>query len=1126
MRLNRRVSGKRFSVGRLLAAVTFLVLAGSALLTFAPARPAERNEAAPLSPSAVLAQPASSPARTARLETGYGSRPLAFEANEGQSDANVKFLVRGAGYTLFLTKEQAVLALQSVPAKSGARNVSVVRMALTDANPSPAIIASDELPGKSNYLIGDDPSQWHRNVPEFARVRYHDVYPGIDLVYYGNQGHLEYDFEVAPGADPNLVSMLVQTSAEQGFEGLQLNEKGDLLVASADGSEVRLAAPRVYQKVGSEKKAVDGRFALRADGRVGFGLGSYDHSRVLVIDPVLSYSTYLGGSGAESCSTITGAQFTPGCPSIAVDSAANAYIAGATTSTDFPFPSGGAASHIGGGGAADVFVTKFDNTGTVQLFTTYLGGSGIDSAAGIAVDSGFFVVVAGTTNSTDFPVTNGAYQQSPESSGNKHVFVTRLDPTGSALEYSTYLSGNGIDVASGVALDLLGKIYVTGTTTSTDAPSSTVEFPATVGGFQTSSMATNQFFMAKVDPIAIGVQSVPYSTYFGGGNPTNGVAVGGGIAVDRNGNAYITGGTNFLHIGISSDFPILNALQGCLDTPEAVAPTTAPNCSAVVTAMDAFVAKINPAAASGAQLQYSTYFGGSGDEVGYGIAVDNGGAAYITGYTTSGDMALGTAAVPYQAGSSGGKDVFVVKLGAYTPPATTSTTPTAVTLIYSSYLGGSADEVGTAIAADSVGGARITGWTESPNLLTQNAVQATPGGGRDAFVANLDTTASQGCTPGPGVHCATNVSYLGGNGTDMGTGIAVDSQGASYVVGETASGSGFPLLSAFQSALSGPSDAFVARLNPQISLSMTATAAPSPVGVGNQVTFKYLIANLGDVASQVTFTDNYSVTSPNASFVSATATPGNCGTQVNGGAVQCNLGTLSTTASGATAATVTIVLTPTPSTTTTPQVPPPTPPPLGNSGTVSVPGTAFQASATATATVNDFALTVGPASQTVAAGGFASYTVNATPTGAIPSSVTLAASSGLPTGATATFSTNPFPNLANGPVSSVLNINTTARVTTTVERWRRGGPFYAAWLPVSGLAFLGLGIGGTLSRKRRLALGLLLGGFLTLILLQAGCGTTTPFTTTTGTPAGTYTVTVTASTGSATRTTTVQLVVQ
>lgn len=1128
LRLNRRGSGKVFSRGRSLAAVALLVGVGIAALRYVSAYPVAGDRSPNSSPSVVLSQVSPMSSRAADTRVEYADLPLIFEANRGQSDPSVEFLARGRGYSLFLRKEDAVLVLQQRAANTR-RSTAVVSLKLADADPAAEITAIDQLPGKSNYFVGNDPTKWRRNVPQFARVRYRHVYPGIDLAYYGKQGRLEYDFEVAPGADPKLVSLLVQCAGETGAGKLRMDQQGDLVLATAAG-EVRFASPRIYQENGADEKAVAGRFALRGDGRVGFEIGDYDRSRALIIDPLISYSTYLGGSGAESCSAITGADFTPRCPAIAVDSASDAYIAGATTSTvNFPNPAGVATSNTVNG-PADVFITKFDNTGTNQLFTTYLGGSGTDTPAGIAVDSGFDVVVTGTTNSTDFPSTIGAYQSVPESSGNKHVFVTRLDPSGSAVQYSTYLSGNGVDVATGVALDLQGKIYVTGTTTSTDTPSLTDVFPATVGAFQPNSLAANQFFMTKVDPTLSEAQSVPYSTYFGGSNPANGQAVGGGIAVDVNGNVYITGGTSFLHLGVAGDFPILNAFQTCLDQPEAVAiipPATPPVCNAANTAEDAFVAEINPTAASGAQLLYSTYVGGSGNDIGYGIAVDIGGNAYITGSTTSTDFALGSGTIPYQGGNAGGRDAFLAKISSFIPPVTTSSTTTAVVLLYSTYLGGSGDDVGTAIAMDPVGGARITGWTNSADLPTQSPVQAALGGGRDAFVANLDTTAVAACQPSATVHCASYVSYLGGGGTDMGTGIAVDPQGASYVVGETASPN-FPLTPPpgipFQGARSGPSDAFVTRLSPIAKLLMTGSASPTPVGVGNEVTFTYVVTNVGDVATGVSFIDNYSQSSPNANFVAATASPGSCGTQVVGGSVQCNLGNLSTTPVGSVAATVSITLTPTPPTTATPQVPPPIPPPLGNTATVSAAG-GSQASASAEATVNDFAITVAPPTQTVVAGGLATYQLQLTPTGAIPSSVSLTASSGLPTGATATFTTNPFTNLDNGPVTSYLNIGTTTEVTTTTQLRRWGGPFYTGWLPISGLALLGAGVGGSMSRKRRWLLGALLGGFLTLILFLPGCGTTATTTTTTGTPPGNYEVTVSATSGSATRTTTVQLTV-
>jgi hypothetical protein len=730
--LNRRGLGTDFSRGRLLVALALLAGAAVVAVRVGSVHPAAKDQS-----SSVYASPAISPfpspsrapqIAAVQIARAYGQIPLIFEANQGQSDAQVKFLAHGNGYGLFLTAEEAVLVLQHPAARAGlpAHPASVVRLKLAKANPSPEVSAVDELPGKSNYLVGRDPRKWHRNVPQFSRVRYRSVYPGIDLVYYGRPGQLEYDFEIAPGADPSQVSWRVESSDEKDFDQPRLDPNGDLMLSTA-GGRVRFARPHVYQKNGDREQTVAGRFALRDHGDVGFELGAYDRSRALIIDPIVNYSTYLGGSGAESCSAITGAAFTPGCPSIAVDSASDAYIAGATTSTvAFPIPTG-AATPAPVNGPADVFITKFDNTGSVVLFTTFLGGSGTDTAAGIAVDTGFDVIVAGTTNSPDFP-TVGAFQSAPKTSGN-HVFVTRLDPTGSAPVYSTYLSGSGTDTASGVAVDLQGKIYVTGTTTSAD-------FPTTIGSFQPASLATNQFFMAKVDPSSTQTLSLPYSTYFGGGNPANGVVMGGGVAVDTSENVYITGGTNFLHVGSTNDFPILNATQTCLDLPEAVVPTTAVTCTNA-TALDAFVAKIDPTAASGAQLEYSTYIGGTGDDIAYGISVDSGGNAYITGSTTSIDFPLATTTVPFQAGNSGLRDAFVAKFSTFTPTATTTTTTTtaeAAGLLYSSYLGGGGDDVGTAIAADTVGGARITGWTNStataPLFPVQSPVQATPGGGR------------------------------------------------------------------------------------------------------------------------------------------------------------------------------------------------------------------------------------------------------------------------------------------------------------------------------------------------------------------------------------------------------------
>lgn len=348
-----------------------------------------------------------------------GQLPLIFEQNDGQTDAQVKFLARGGRYELFLTPAEAVLELQN-PSKTSAPSrptASVLRMGLAHANANVEVSGANRLPGKSNYFIGNDPAQWHRNISQFARVRYHEVYPGVDLIYYGHEGQLEYDFEVAPGADAGKIALQLQ-----GANHITLEANGDLAMHTRAG-EIRLHAPRVYQTVphSGQSTPVAAKFALRGNNQVGFALADYDRSRALVIDPVLSYSTYLGGSGAESCSTIIGQPVTgttsgganagvPRCPAVAVDSAQNIYIAGSTMSTDFPGPSG-TAPRLGTAGTANVFIAKINPSASPAaaqlIFSTYLGGNGVDYTAGVGVDSGFNVAVAGTTSSSNFPASLG-----------------------------------------------------------------------------------------------------------------------------------------------------------------------------------------------------------------------------------------------------------------------------------------------------------------------------------------------------------------------------------------------------------------------------------------------------------------------------------------------------------------------------------------------------------------------------------------------------------------------------------------------------------------------------------------------------------------------------------------------
>jgi len=1081
-----------------------LLIAGLALWSGSPVSQWASSDRNPV--VAAFSTPDIGPNRGATAD--FGQLPLRFEPNQGQTDSKVDFIARGAGYGLFLTPNQAVLSLRSN------QNSSAVHMELAGGNPAAAVAGADQLPGKSNYLIGNDPAKWHRDIPQFSRVRYQGVYPGVDLVYYGNQGQLEYDFEVAPGADPAQIALDFH-----GLEKTTLDASGNLILAS-NGGEIQLKAPRVYQQSGGEQQAVAAKFAVRQDGKIAFELGAYDRRRVLVIDPVLTYSTYFGGSGAEACPgnvrILVGAISSPpsGCPAIGIDASSNIYLAGSTTSTDFPLtPQTGttpppAAFQGTIAGTANVFVTKLNAAGSAVLFSTYLGGDGTDSTVGVAADSAFNVVVAGNTTSTNFPTTSASAFQTAPTNANNHAFVSVLDPTGHSLVYSTYLSGNGEESARGLALDSRNKIYLIGATTSTNQPDATHSFPATLGAIQVSSLGTSQFFVSKVDPALIRFPSLAYYTYFGGGNPLNGVTVGGGIAVDANSKVYITGGTNFLHTGSSAtDFPILNAYEGCLGTPPPLTPpTTTPSCtppSVTPPPTDAFVAKLDPSAAAGAQLLYSTYLGGTGNEVGYGVAVDTGLSVYVTGSTSSTDFVLPSGTTAFQGTNKGGIDAFLGKFG--TPCTGTSCTTTSVPLTYFSYLGGAGTDVSLGISVDSLQGARLAGYTNSGDFpVPNNPIDGALRGPVDGFASRIDTTASSSISLG---HYGT---YLGGSGTDFATSIASDTQGNSYIAGESGSAD-FPTANPIQGAIKGSSDAFVTKLGAILNLAVVETVSPSPIGVGNNVTFSYKITNNGDLTSGIIFTDV--LPASGATFVSAASSPGQTSCPASGGTVTCTVGTLN----GGAVSTVTVILTPTVAGS------------LSDGGRVTVFGTPVvvtPAPPPAVATVNDFAISVSPAILTEPAGTPASFTVTVTPTGNIPNTVTLSAS-GAPSGGQTTFPNgSSFTNLSSGAQSRQLVVNTTARVTTPASLFPANRPFYAAIFPISGLALLGAGIGGKKSRRRRVLMGMLLACFFTLVVFQMGCGSSSTTTTTTGTPAGTYNLTVTATSGSATRTQQIVLVVQ
>ncbi len=1111
-----------------------------------------------------------------RARSLFAGLPLIFEPNQGQgnldpADPRARFVTRGSGYSLFLGSEGAILSMvsrnrsttagskEAGSKEAGSKDdrtkndpsltrVDSLQMKLAGANPDAKISGADLLPGKSNYFLGNDPAKWRHGVPQFARVRYENIYPGINLVFYGNQGRLEYDFQVEPGSDP--------AQAELEFNGAKkLELKNGALVIESAGGRVQLQAPRVYQEISGREQPVKGSFVLRGANRAGFAIGSYDHSRQLVIDPILTFSTYFGGSGDERAT------------SVAVDGSFNIYLTGSTTSPNLPTTTGLYQTTLAAGAKQNVYIAKITPTLGSQAafldYVTYLGGDGTDTPVGISVDSRGDTFVAGTTSSGNFPTTaTNAYQSKPEVAGT-HVFVTEMLYDATTLQYSSYLSGNRTDTASGMTIDASGYVYVTGTTTSSDVASTTDQFPASTLPqalpFQISPRAPIQFFVTKVNTNAPRTGSIAYSTYFGGGDfdTTAPVAVGGGIAVDTNGNVYFTGTTNFLYTGCSgcssTDFPILNAYQPCLDQAPPVTIVTPPSCSytglPTPDDSDAFVAKLNPNAAQGEQLIWSTYVGGTGSDLGVGIALDTGAAhVYIVGTTNSTDIATAIATLntsaSYQscldqpinplsgvactppAGNPPPNDAFVASLSNPTP--STTTIQNNVSLSYFSYLGGTGNEAGLAIAVDSASGALVTGWTQStgasgsatafPVFPPSNPIQSVLTGAQDAFMARLNTAAVFGETNGSWANYFGGASSDGATVFTEGTGVTLDVNQTAYFAGDTNSTT-LQVNDPLETNNQGAYDAFVTQLGSKFSLSingvLTLGTNQSFIDAGNQATFTYTVTNNGpDPAPNITILDNLNPlnTGVNLSFVSASATSGTCGGGSTNTSVTCSLPTLQ---SGATA-TVTIVLTPTPNSNGTQA--------NFNGGPVQAigPGNIVLAQTTVSGQMGDYTLGVSPADNTVPAGQTATYQVALTPHPVYSSKITLACT-GLPTGAACNFTNSPVTLL--GPGSSTLNLTTTARPITPTTSSLLTRHFYAVWLAFPGLTLLGVGVGG--QRRRRRILGLLtFCALFALLLLLPACSSKNTQAPVSGTPAGKYTITVTAASGSDTKSGNITLYVQ
>lgn len=619
----------------------------------------------------------SATAQRDRLLKSYGRFPMFFIENMGQVAEEVKFYETGSSHATFFTEDGMVLALHKstekqtrTPEQRGPKEVNekkatteALRLRFKGANKNIRITGEDKLPGHVNYLIGRDVSEWEKDIPTYRTITYNEVYKNIDIRFYGNNKEIEHDVIVRPGGDISALEF-----AYEGIKGLRVTDAGDLEVTLTSGKIIQ-KRPIIYQTLKGERVPVDGSYRIlrQEDGHYsyGFKVASYDRTKTLVIDPVLLYSTYLGGSNGEAGYGIT------------IDNSGAAYITGYTISPDFPVV--GPVQGFGGSTYSDAFVTKINPAGSAIVYSTFLGGSAADEGLGIVLDSSGAAYVAGKTASPDFPVLSAAQ---PVHGGVIDVFVTKLNPAGNAIIYSTFLGGSDEDWANAIALDSSANAYITGFSLSMDYPLA-APLQAAIGG-------PLDTFITKLAPTG---DAIVYSTYLGGSRGEYGF----GIAVDSAGAAYVTGSTS------STDFP-----------------TAAPIQSTLRGKNDAFITKIN---AAGSALLYSTYLGGNDEEAGNAITIDSTGAAYVTGMTFSADFPL---VIPLQGVFGGISDAFITKLS-----------PTGSSYTYSTYLGGDDYDSAFGIAVDSLGAAYVAGYTFSMDFPLIDALDASFGGKDEAFVTEI-----------------------------------------------------------------------------------------------------------------------------------------------------------------------------------------------------------------------------------------------------------------------------------------------------------------------------------------------------------------------------------------------------
>ena len=848
-------------------------------------------------------------AAKARQLASYGKLPLSFEPNQGQSAPQVKFLSHGRGYTLFLTPNAAVVDIpraeggkpKAAPdSRQGGNNSPAapdasLQLQLVHANQAAAVTGGDELPGKVNYFIGNDPRRWRTNLPTYSKVRYRNVYPGIDLVYYGNQGgQLEYDFEVAPGADPSAILLAIdaagQAGSGQNAEGsrqwavgsgqktagsgqLKIAANGDLVIPTEVG-EFRFCKPVVYQEQFTANssqltvhnqdqkatenpkskiqnpKSLDGSFVLDAQNRIHFALGAYDHSKPLIIDPAVAIPPNLP---TLSYSTFVPFPITSGSNGIAVDSSGDVFLVATASSSTLPIKDPLPSPNNNLHGSSNVYIAEIDPSGTELLNATYLGGSGTDSASGIALDSSGNIYVTGATNSTDFPTpTSNAYQKSLGGTGARNAFVTelQLNATNSTILYSTYLGGSGNDGASGIAVSSPGSVYVTGGTSSAN-------FPTTTGAYQTSFKGYEKAFVSELNTAAAtGSASLVFSTYLGGSGYDNGV----GIGVDGSGGVVVGGGTN------STDFPTTVG-------------SFKPSLSLYETGNVGFVSKLN---STGTTLVYSTYLGGDLSPAQYsrylvynyirGLAVDAAGYAYVTGSTTADNFPVNHDFMAYNGCED--NQIFVAKFD-----------PTGLNVYstyfgYGTYQGGcvAGGNVGLSIAADSSGNAYFTGYTSTDQFQRVNALQTVMGGGTSETLVGspyVTELSSDGST-------VVFSSYLGlnGNVNAEGQAIAVDPSGNIYVAGQAYY---FPVITGGYETQQSEAGSFLAKIS-SLDIPALAVTPPTvsfgPQAMGNKSSAQTVLVHDMSANPLTVSVSNSSFGGTNAADFSQTNT---CTAAVSGG---------------------------------------------------------------------------------------------------------------------------------------------------------------------------------------------------------------------------------------------------